>query len=156
VSAPASIRQSSSTSLWQFSQALQPKLVRRFSWSHGHASPTPLASAVAENGALVALEARARRRELAQLDRNRSGTHKALGVLRFISTKTDDTVDAWSQVQSNFNALAKDGFLHRADFAQCIGPIVRTHSSSLFCFFVFFVFLSFLIFVVAGSGGRAE
>jgi len=94
---------------------------------------------VAENGALVALEARARRRELAQLDRNRSGAHKALGVLRFISTKTDDTVDAWNQVRSNFNVLAKDGFLYRADFAECIGPIVRLiNSSSLFFYFFYF------------------
>jgi hypothetical protein len=91
-------------------------------------------------------EARAWRRELAQLDRNRSGAHKALGVLRFISTKTDDTVDAWNQVQSNFNVLAKDSFLYRAAFAQCIGPIVRTHSSSLFCFLFFWSCLIFVFF----------
>ncbi|XP_059441544.1 respiratory burst oxidase homolog protein A [Corylus avellana] len=113
----------------QFSQEFRAELVRRFSWghSHSHASRTPLALAVsqsgagAENGYASAMEARARRRERAQLDRTRSGAHKALRGLRFISTKTNGAVDAWNQVQSSFNVLAKDGFLYRSDFAQCIG-----------------------------------
>lgn len=145
-----SIRRSSSNKLRQFSQELKAEvakarqfsqefkaeLVRRFSWGHSHGSRTPLASALAlssagaENGYASAMEARARRRERAQLDRTRSGAHKALRGLRFISTKTNGAVDAWNQVQSNFNVLAKDGFLYRADFAQCIGPIVQTHDSS--------------------------
>lgn len=136
-----SIRRSSSNKLRQFSQELKAEvakarqfsqefkaeLVRRFSWGHSHGSRTPLASALAlssagaENGYASAMEARARRRERAQLDRTRSGAHKALRGLRFISTKTNGAVDAWNQVQSNFNVLAKDGFLYRADFAQCIG-----------------------------------
>lgn len=147
-SAPASrstsIRRSSSNKLRQFSQELKAEavakarqfsqefraeLVRRFSWghSHSHASRTPLALALsgagAENGYASAMEARARRRERAQLDRTRSGAHKALRGLRFISTKTNGAVDAWNQVQSSFNVLAKDGFLYRSDFAQCIGTI---------------------------------
>ncbi|XP_030951998.1 respiratory burst oxidase homolog protein A-like [Quercus lobata] len=151
-SAPASrsnsIRRSSSSSnkLRQFSQELKlfsqelKAELKRFSWSHGHGtSKTPLAAsdvtavaaAVAasggpggggESGYASAMAARALRRERAQLDRTRSGAHKALRGLRFISTKTNTNgVDGWNQVQTNFNDLAKDGFLHRADFAQCIG-----------------------------------
>jgi respiratory burst oxidase len=46
--------------------------------------------------------------------------------LRFISNNSAKTngVDAWSEVQSNFEKLAKDGYLYRADFAQCIGLIL--------------------------------
>ncbi|KAK7818448.1 respiratory burst oxidase homolog protein A [Quercus suber] len=151
-SAPASrstsIRRSSSSSskLRQFSQELKlfsqelKAELKRFSWSHGHSSSkTPLAAsdvtavaaAVAasgcpggggENGFASAMAARALRRERAQLDRARSGAHKALRGLRFISTKTNTNgVDGWNQVQTNFNDLAKDGFLYRTDFAQCIG-----------------------------------
>ncbi|KAI9119016.1 hypothetical protein K1719_009691 [Acacia pycnantha] len=39
---------------------------------------------------------------------------------KFISSKSN-VVDAWNEVQRNFDRLAKDGYLHRADFAQCIG-----------------------------------
>ncbi|XP_040987137.1 respiratory burst oxidase homolog protein A [Juglans microcarpa x Juglans regia] len=140
----ASIRRSSSSKLRQFSQELKAEavakarqfsqelraeLVRRFSWGHSHSSRTPLAASavvatqngsVAESGFASALAARALRRERAQLDRTRSGAQKALRGLRFISTKTNG-VDAWNQVEINFNNLAKDGSLFRADFAQCIG-----------------------------------
>uniref|UniRef100_A0A2N9GUU5 Uncharacterized protein n=1 Tax=Fagus sylvatica TaxID=28930 RepID=A0A2N9GUU5_FAGSY len=145
-----SIRRSSSRGLRQFSQELKAEAVakaklfsqelraelRRFSWSHGHASAsrTPLAAAdvtaagagveiqngSAGSGFASALAARAQRRERAQLDRTRSGAQRALRGLRFISTKAT-SVDAWNQVLSNFENLAKDGFLYRADFAQCIG-----------------------------------
>ncbi|XP_075639508.1 respiratory burst oxidase homolog protein A [Castanea sativa] len=149
-SAPASrstsIGRSSSSKLRQFSQELKlfsqelKAELKRFSWSHGHGtSKTPLAAsdvtavaaAVAasggpggggESGFASAMAARALRRERAQLDRTRSGAHKALRGLRFISTKTNTNgVDGWNQVQTKFNDLAKDGFLYRADFAQCIG-----------------------------------
>ncbi|KAB1215407.1 hypothetical protein CJ030_MR4G025303 [Morella rubra] len=113
-----------------FSQELRAELVRRFSWSHSQTSRTALAAtavaatsqngAGAESGFASALAARALRRERAQLDRTRSGAQKALRGLKFISTKAKG-VDAWSQVERNFNNLNKDGFLYRADFAQCIG-----------------------------------
>ncbi|BBH03408.1 respiratory burst oxidase protein F [Prunus dulcis] len=114
----------------QFSQELKAEL-RRFSWSHGHASRVLSASASQNAGAGSstgtfdsALAARALRRQRAQLDRTRSGAQKALRGLRFISncksTKTNG-VDAWNDVEASFNKLAKDGQLLRADFAQCIG-----------------------------------
>lgn len=96
----------------QFSQELKAEL-KRFSWSHGH-------SAGAGNGFDSALAARALRKRQAQLDRTRSGAHKALRGLRFISSKSNG-VDAWNEIQSNFDKLAKDGYLYRSDFAQCIG-----------------------------------
>ncbi|KHG03419.1 Respiratory burst oxidase A [Gossypium arboreum] len=54
----------------------------------------------------------------AQLDRTRSGAHKALRGLRFIS---NNKANAWEEVENKFNKLAKDGYLFRSDFAQCIG-----------------------------------
>ncbi|KAL5551978.1 hypothetical protein UlMin_002154 [Ulmus minor] len=115
----------------QFSQELKAEL-RRFSWGHGHASRVLSASAsasgqnsVGASGAFdSALAARALRRQRAQLDRTRSGAEKALRGLRFISNTNNcrnNGVDAWNEVQSNFEKLAKDGYLYRADFAQCIG-----------------------------------
>ncbi|KAM7525813.1 hypothetical protein LguiA_015715 [Lonicera macranthoides] len=112
----------------QFSQELKAEL-RRFSWSHGHASRA-LSSSTAFQNAVVgaggggldsALAARAVRRQRAQLDRTRSGAQKALQGLKFISKCKTNGVDAWNEVQSNFNKLTKDGYLYRADFAQCIG-----------------------------------
>ncbi|QCD91691.1 respiratory burst oxidase homolog protein A-like [Vigna unguiculata] len=89
----------------QFSQELKAEL-RRFSWGQG--------------GSETAFVPRDLRKQRAQLERNRSGTKKALRGLKFISSKSNG-VDAWNEVQSNFDSLARDGFLYRTDFAQCIG-----------------------------------
>ncbi|XP_052481344.1 respiratory burst oxidase homolog protein A isoform X2 [Gossypium raimondii] len=94
----------------QFSQELKAEL-RKFSWGNGHASQTV-------NGFDSALAARALRKQRAQLDRTRSGAHKALRGLRFIS---NNKANAWEEVENKFNKLAKDGYLFRSDFAQCIG-----------------------------------
>ncbi|KAF5734224.1 respiratory burst oxidase G [Tripterygium wilfordii] len=133
---PSSIRRSSSNKFRQFSQELKAEAVakarqfsqelkaelRRFSWSHGHASRVLSASTSLNGGGVEsALAARALRRQRAQLDRTRSGAHKALRGLRFISNSKTNGVDAWNGVQANFEKLAKDGFLYRVDFAQCIG-----------------------------------
>ncbi|GAU29465.1 hypothetical protein TSUD_227300, partial [Trifolium subterraneum] len=89
----------------QFSQELKAEL-RRFSLSR--------------SGSETALTARDLRKQRAQHDRNRSGAKKALHGLKFISSKSNG-VDAWNEMQSNFDKFAKDGFLYRNDFAQCIG-----------------------------------
>lgn len=130
------MRRSSSNRFRQFSQELKAEAVakarqfsqelRRFSWSYGHTSRASSSSAMqnvpsGSGGLDSALAARAIRRQRAQLDRTRSGAHKALKGLRFISNSKINHVDAWNEVQNNFNKLAKDGFLYRADFAQCIG-----------------------------------
>ncbi|XP_057784945.1 respiratory burst oxidase homolog protein A-like [Salvia miltiorrhiza] len=127
------MRRSTSNKLLQFSQELKAEALakakqlshelRRFSWSHGHASRILSgAGAGAGNGGLdSAMAARAMRRQRAQLDRTRSGAHKALQGLKFISNGRNNRVDAWNEVQINFEKLAKDGYLHRADFSQCIG-----------------------------------
>ncbi|XVE64767.1 hypothetical protein DITRI_Ditri07aG0128300 [Diplodiscus trichospermus] len=94
----------------QFSQELKAEL-RKFSWGHGHASQTI-------TGFDSVLAARALRRQRAELDRSRPGAQKALRGLRFISS---NKANAWEEVETNFNKLAKDGFLLRSDFAQCIG-----------------------------------
>ncbi|KAI4376139.1 hypothetical protein MLD38_013930 [Melastoma candidum] len=133
------IRRSSSSKLRQFSQELKAEAVakarhfsqelkaelRRFSWGHGHASQVLSASTSPSGGGAIdsALAARALRRQKAQLDRTKSGAQKALRGLRFISNnnKNRNGVDAWEEVAGNFEKLAKDGYLSRADFAQCIG-----------------------------------
>lgn len=104
----------------QFSHELKAELIRRFSWNHGQSARSLSASASANYGSGgfdSALAARALRKQRAQLDRTRSGAQKALRGLRFISHNKGN---AWDEVQKNFDKLAKDGFLHRADFAQCI------------------------------------
>ncbi|CAN1778337.1 Respiratory burst oxidase homolog protein F [Linum perenne] len=68
-----------------------------------------------------ALAARALRKQRAQLDRTRTSAHKALRGLKFISKRKAQGVEAWNEVQNNFDKLAVDGYLQRADFAQCIG-----------------------------------
>ncbi|XP_022720836.1 respiratory burst oxidase homolog protein A-like isoform X2 [Durio zibethinus] len=122
ISRSPTIKRSSSSRLRQFSQELKAEAVakakqfshelnRIFSWSHGHA-------AQAITGFDSALAARALRKQRAQLDRTRSGAQKALRGLRFIS---NNKANAWEEVENNFNKLAKEGFLLRSDFAQCIG-----------------------------------
>ncbi|KAK9076663.1 hypothetical protein SSX86_004997 [Deinandra increscens subsp. villosa] len=128
----STMRRTSSSRLRQFSQELKAEAVakarqfsielRRFPWSYGHASRASSSSAtVAGGGSESALAARAMRRQRAQLDRTRSGAHKALKGLRFISTSKINGADGWEEVQNNFDKLAKDGFLYRSAFAQCIG-----------------------------------
>lgn len=138
------IRRSSSNKLRQFSQELKAEAVakakqfsqelkaelKRFSWSQGRASRVLSSSENNGGGFELALAARAMRKQRAQLDRTRSGAQKALRGLRFISNSKTNGVDAWNEVQSNFDKLSKDGYLYRADFAQCIG-------CSHFCFFFF-------------------
>lgn len=134
------IRRSSSNRILQFSQELKAEAVakakqfsqelkaelKKFSWSHGHA-PRAFSSAATmfqnvasgtSSGLDSALAARQLRRQRAQLDRTRSGAQKALRGLRFIS---HNKANAWNEVENNFYKLAKDGYLYRADFAQCIG-----------------------------------
>ncbi|XP_051137409.1 respiratory burst oxidase homolog protein A [Andrographis paniculata] len=123
------MRRSASNKLLQFSQELKAEALakakqfsqelRRFSWSHGHASR--ILSGAGNSGLDSALAARAMRRQRAQLDRTRSGARKALRGLKFISNIKNNRIEAWNEVQSNFEKLAKDGYLYRADFAQCIG-----------------------------------
>ncbi|KAM7259371.1 hypothetical protein ACFE04_015112 [Oxalis oulophora] len=97
----------------QFSQEL-----RRFSFSHAGQSNRVLSN-INGSGFDSALAARALRKQRAQLDRTRSGAHKALRGLRFISK--NKAANAWDEVENNFTKLAKDGYLYRSDFAKCIG-----------------------------------
>ncbi|XAR55100.1 NAD(P)H oxidase [Bertholletia excelsa] len=143
-SAPASasmsptMRRSSPSRLLQFSQELKAEAVakarqfsqelRRFSWGHGHgsralspSSASALQNVVVGGGLELALAARALRQQRARLDRTRSGAQRALRGLRFISSRKPNSADAWNEVQDSFNKLSINGYLHRSDFAQCIG-----------------------------------
>lgn len=123
------MRRSASNKLFQFSQELKAEALakakqfsRRLSWGHGRASRILSGVGGGNSGGLdSALAARAMRRQRAQLDRTRSGAHKALQGLKFISNGKNNRIDAWNEVQRNFEKFAKDGYLHRTDFAQCIG-----------------------------------
>ncbi|XP_006646295.3 respiratory burst oxidase homolog protein A-like [Oryza brachyantha] len=123
-----SIRRSSSHRLLQFSQELKAEamararqfsqdLTKRFGRSHSRSEAPP--GQQHPSGLESALAARAARRQRAQLDRTRSGAHKALRGLRFISSNKAN--NAWMEVQANFDRLARDGYLSRSDFAECIG-----------------------------------
>lgn len=126
-----SMGRSSSHRLRQFSQELKAEAVakakqltqdlkqelKRFSWSSRGGAPSSSSTSAIES----ALAARAARKQRAQLDRTRSGAQKAIRGLRFISNTKSNGVDAWKEVQANFDKLARDGFLSRSDFAQCIG-----------------------------------
>ncbi|KAL3652735.1 hypothetical protein CASFOL_002416 [Castilleja foliolosa] len=122
-------RSASNNKLIQFSQELKAEALakakhfshelRRFSRSHSRASR--ILSGGGNSGLDSALAARAVRRQRAQLDRTRSCAQKALKGLKFISDGKKNRVDAWNEVQKNFEKFAKDGYLYRADFAQCIG-----------------------------------
>jgi respiratory burst oxidase len=94
--------------------------LKRLSWNHS-SSQRALGQQNAGNEDLLA--ARNVRRQRAQLDRTRSGAQQALKGLRFISKTTGkaDGDELWMEVQAQFHRLAKDGFLSRSDFAQCIG-----------------------------------
>ncbi|XP_047165248.1 respiratory burst oxidase homolog protein F-like isoform X3 [Vigna umbellata] len=112
----------------QFSQELKAEL-RRFSWSQGGSETAQFSQELkaelrrfswSQGGSETAFLPRDLRKQRAQIERNSSGTKKALRGLKFISSKSNGA-DAWNEVQSNFDSLAKDGFLYRTDFAQCIG-----------------------------------
>ncbi|KAK8958122.1 hypothetical protein KSP40_PGU001069 [Platanthera guangdongensis] len=125
-----SVRRSPSHRLRQLSHELKSEAVARarqisqelmrFSWSHRHSGRAPV-----DGGATTAIDsalaARAARKRRAQLDRTRSGAQKGLRGLRFISSKTANGVDAWNEVQRNFDSLSSDGYLSRSEFALCIG-----------------------------------
>ncbi|XP_042479611.1 respiratory burst oxidase homolog protein A-like [Macadamia integrifolia] len=121
---PSMLIRSTSNRILQFSQELKAEAVakakqfsRRFSWGHGKTLSTSQNGA--SSGFDSALAARALRRQRAELDRTKSGAQKALRGLRFISNRKGG--DGWSQIEGNFGKFAKDGFLQRSDFAQCIG-----------------------------------
>ncbi|KAI7724868.1 hypothetical protein M8C21_028176 [Ambrosia artemisiifolia] len=129
----STMRRSSSNRLRQFSQELKAEAVakarqfsmelRRFPWSYGRSSSSSTMQS-GGGGLDSALAARAMRRQRAQLDRTRSGAHRALKGLRFISSnKINGNGDAWNEVENNFEKLQKDGYLYRADFAKCIGMV---------------------------------
>ncbi|VVA93558.1 unnamed protein product [Arabis nemorensis] len=134
ISRSPTMKRTSSNRLRQFSQELKAEAVakakqlsqelKRFSWSRSFSGT--LSSTANQNGGggggLVnsALEARALRKQRAQLDRTRSSAQRALRGLRFISNKNKN-VDGWNDVQSNFEKLEKNGYIYRSDFAQCIG-----------------------------------
>lgn len=133
ISRSPTMKRTSSNRLRQFSQELKAEAVakakqlsqelKRFSWSRSFSGTlTGASNQTGGSGGLVnsALEARALRKQRAQLDRTRSSAQRALRGLRFISNKNKN-VDGWNDVQSNFEKLSKNGYIYRSDFAQCIG-----------------------------------
>lgn len=118
---------SSSSRIRQFSQELKAEiskvkqsfsaqLTKRLSGKFLNYSPSMKGN---DSGVDPAIAARNRRKQQAQLNRTRSGAHRALKGLRFISNNGKNV--SWSEVENNFGKLAKDDFLHRIDFAKCIG-----------------------------------
>ena len=98
-------------------QSFSAQLTKRFSGKFLGHSPSMKGS---ESGVDPAIAARNRRKQQAQLNRTRSGAQRALKGLRFISSNAKTN---WHEVKKNFERLAKDGFLYRTDFAECIGKV---------------------------------
>ena len=121
----------SSHRLLQFSQELKATasrakqfsqdLTKRFTRTQSRAN-LAAAGEAPSSGIDAALEARAQRRRRAQLDRTKSGAQRAIRGLRFISGGNKAS-NAWIEVQANFDRLARDGYLSRADFPKCIGSL---------------------------------
>lgn len=136
------IRRTSSHRLLQFSQELKAgvsrakqisqDLTKRFTRTQSRAAlaepPQPPPAAHPPSGIESALAARAERRQRAQLDRTKSTAQRAIKGLRFISGNAKASNNAWIEVQRNFDRLALDGRLSRADFPQCIGQLGRFKS----------------------------
>lgn len=127
------MRRTSSHRLLQFSQELKATasrakqfsqdLTKRFTRTQSRANlAAGEPSDAAPSGIDAALEARAQRRRRAQLDRTKSGAQRAIRGLRFISGGNKAS-NAWIEVQANFDRLARDGYLSRADFPKCIGSL---------------------------------
>lgn len=133
----SSIRRTSSNRLLQLSQEFKTEAVararqfshelkaefKRLSISRSKGSGrTTLTSGNGEACSAIesALAARAARRQSAMLDRSRSGAHRALRGLKFIS---NSKANAWSEVESKFHALSNDGYLCRSNFPECIGNL---------------------------------
>ena len=117
------MRRTSSHRLLQFSQELKAEAMaraRQFSQDLTKRFTRTQSTTTAPPGIESALAARAERRQRAQLDRTKSGAQRAIRGLRFISGPNKAS-NAWIEVQANFDRLARDGYLSRDDFPQCIG-----------------------------------
>ncbi|KAL2902666.1 Respiratory burst oxidase-like protein F [Bienertia sinuspersici] len=117
---------SSSSRMRQFSQEMKAefsKVKQSFSANltkrlSGKFLNYSLSMKASDSGVDQANAARNRRKQQAQLNRTRSSAQRALKGLRFISNKGSLS---WIEVMSRFGRLAKDGYLSRNDFAECIG-----------------------------------
>ncbi|XP_074282570.1 respiratory burst oxidase homolog protein F-like [Silene latifolia] len=89
-------------------QSFSQKLKKTFSWNNGMASKVASDSAREE-----------RKRERLK-DRSRAGAKHVIKGFRFISSNSKENV-TWEKVETNFENLAKDGYLYRTDFGVCIG-----------------------------------
>ncbi|KAJ4950466.1 hypothetical protein NE237_027298 [Protea cynaroides] len=101
------------------SSSATSKIRQKFSWLRSFSARTRGSSDADE----LTISARDARKIQAKLDRTRSSARRGLKGLRFISktTTTEDANELWRKVESRFEQLAKDGFLSREDFGECIG-----------------------------------
>ncbi|KAE8687582.1 Respiratory burst oxidase-like protein A [Hibiscus syriacus] len=99
------------------------RIRRKFAWLKSGSSSR--ASSTVDNDQDRRITARDERRIKAKLQRTKSSAERALKGLRFISRNTgaNDAEEMWKRVESRFQTLAKDGFLAREDFGECIGMV---------------------------------
>ncbi|CAI0627799.1 unnamed protein product [Linum tenue] len=114
--------QAANTSLWRSLSSTS-----RFRWLRSGSSRTTAASEIDGDVAMTAREARRMR---ANLERTKSSAERALKGLRFISKTSAgggggvvEVEQLWRRVESRFDSLARDGFLAREDFGECIGMV---------------------------------
>ncbi|XP_047339391.1 respiratory burst oxidase homolog protein E-like [Impatiens glandulifera] len=104
-----------------FTHSITSRIRRKFPWLR---SPSLLRS-YSDNDESIAQTGNDLRRNRKILDRSTSSAQRALTGLRFISKKTGTTEESevWRKVELRFERLAKDGYLSREDFGECIGMV---------------------------------
>ncbi|KAJ4832374.1 hypothetical protein Tsubulata_022309 [Turnera subulata] len=103
------------------SSSASAKIRRTFGWLRSKSGRATPSSEVEEKG----IPPREARKMRARLQRTKSSAQRALKGLRFISKTTGeaDSAELWGRVEARFHSLARDGFLAREDFGECIGMV---------------------------------
>ena len=78
-----------------------------------------------------------------RFDRTKSAAAHALRGLKFITTKTGASGNAWPSIEKRFNDLtaSTNGYLHRSQFAECIGTYFMTQTTKISVVFFFYLTL---------------
>ncbi|XP_010529624.1 PREDICTED: probable respiratory burst oxidase homolog protein I [Tarenaya hassleriana] len=107
----------------QFSDDLTARL-KEISWRGCGHSTRSAPETVSYGGGIInsAVFSRSLSKRPTKTHHSGSPTERAIRGLRFISSKENGIIiDAWEEVQRKFDELSTDGYLHRSEFARCIG-----------------------------------
>ncbi|CAN1291064.1 Respiratory burst oxidase homolog protein E [Linum perenne] len=111
--------------LWR-SLSATSRIRNKFAWLRSGSSRTTTSEM--DGGEITARDARKIR---ASLQRSKSSAERALKGLKFINKASSSSTAAggadveqlWRRVECRFESMARDGFLAREDFGECIGMV---------------------------------